>query len=63
MTKTSIVYAKATTSVVNEHGLPFRLVQGDAWAANDPLVKQHPAAFTASPFVMTSTGYKPLDEV
>lgn len=58
-----VVYARSTTSIVDEHGWPVQLRQGDAWYAADPLVKQHPSAFTASPLVMTSSGLVPLDEI
>ena len=54
----SIVYAKSNTSITNEHGVVYRLAVGQAWDADDPVVKAHPGLFSDSPrAVRTSQGW------
>jgi len=43
------VYAKSNTSISNQHGVVYRLVAGEAWDADDLLVRAHPEAFADSP--------------
>lgn len=50
-----LVYANSTGSITNDHGVTFNLKAGEAWDADDPLVKQRPRFFSPEPvLVMTS---------
>jgi hypothetical protein len=45
------VFANLTAAVGDEFGTPVILTRGDAWAADDPLVKHRPDCFDAEPSV------------
>lgn len=54
----NVVYAKSTTSVTNAGGVIYRLEAGQAWSADDPIVKTHPTLFADSPLkARTSRGW------
>jgi hypothetical protein len=58
----NIVYAKSDSSV-GLNGLIFRLRTGEAWDADDPLVKQHPECFQDHPpFARTSQGIERVEQ-
>lgn len=45
----NLVYANASCSITNEHGEIYRLVRGEPWDADDPLVKQRSTFFSKNP--------------
>lgn len=58
----NIVYAKSNTSI-GLNGLIFRLQLGDAWNADDPLVKRHPECFQDHPPFVRTSGKKGVERV
>ena len=53
-----IVYAKSTLSTTSEHGVIYRLTEGQAWDDQDPIVTQRPHLFDVlPPRVRTSKGW------
>jgi hypothetical protein len=58
----NVVYATATTSVTNVHGVIYRINGGEAWNADDPIVKQHPSLFSPHPVkARTSDGWQEVE--
>lgn len=58
-----IVYARSDSTIMDPLGVPYRLVQGEPWAADDPLVLSKPECFSSSPPVRTSDrGWVDLDD-
>lgn len=54
----NVVYATSNTSVTNKHGVIYRINGGEAWDADDPIVKDHPHLFTSDPIkARTSQGW------
>ena len=47
----NIVYANTTCSTGTADGTVIRLIAGDAWAADDPLVLERPGLFSDEPLV------------
>lgn len=45
----NLVYANASCSITNQHGEIFRLVRGEPWDADDPLVKHRSNFFSKNP--------------
>ncbi len=44
-----IVYAKINARLMDERGLSYNIVEGQVWAAGDPLVRQYPDHFSDEP--------------
>jgi len=54
----AIAYAKSTLSTTSDHGVIYKLTEGQAWDADDPIVKQRPHLFSdLPPRVRTSQGW------
>lgn len=51
-----IVFARDGALLQLDNGLPYRVFKGQAWAAEDPLVKRWPAHFVDTPDVFHSDG-------
>ena len=41
----NVVFASATTTAGLPDGTPYTLIEGQAWAADDPLVRANPGLF------------------
>jgi hypothetical protein len=48
----TVVYVLSTLACATPEGVPLILTEGDAWAADDPLVLAHPDFFTDNPTVL-----------
>jgi hypothetical protein len=58
---TNLVYAKDTCSVVDPNtGLKYRLVTGETWDADDPLVKALPHLFSKTAQIVRTSQKRPL---
>lgn len=58
---TKLVYAKDTCSVVDPNtGLKYRLVTGETWDGNDPLVKALPHLFSETAQIVRTSQTRPL---
>ena len=51
----NIVYATTSCSSRNPDGTPARLIQGEAWWADDPFVIAHPDLFRGTPPIVRGT--------
>jgi hypothetical protein len=60
-----IVYANSNTSIGGPNGGVHRLVKGEPWDANDPLVKHRPEFFSDQPTrIKTSTrGWSEVEQM
>jgi len=52
----AVVFARQSCSITDKSGLKVRLVEGDAWAGDDPLVKSRPDLFSVLPPVVRRSG-------
>ena len=60
MSDIHVVYAKAHVVLPMPDGQSIRVTMGSHWPAEDPVVRQHPGAFTDDPrYGMSWTGRAP----
>lgn len=52
-----LVYANSNCSITNSHGVAYRLVAGEPWDADDPLVKHRPQFFTKQPVIVKTSAH------
>lgn len=59
----NVVYAVSTTSVGIPHGGTVDLTEGEAWDADDPLVKAKPYFFSKTPTrIKTTRGWALVEQ-
>jgi hypothetical protein len=52
----AVVFARQSCSVTDASGLKVRLVEGEVWAADDPLVRARPDFFSVLPPTVRRSG-------
>jgi hypothetical protein len=60
---TRIVFGAQSCQIMGANGLPYNIIDSEAWAATDPLVVARPDLFTVEPHRIRHTVQPTVEEV